>query len=172
MCRSSGFTSPWTNPWNPESSLEENETLTAPLLTWRKKKMKASRWLADLPREGVRVSPFMSLFRLWVLRWTHWSGFHSCRSLCSSINPLRDFHPHGWASVRLKIVLLTDGRRRACCEHKLSFSPGVGGKVQFTCSYSLYPAVFTHLRSCCKAWLALRLNGNPPRIHLHPTMQM
>lgn len=30
--------------------------------------------------------------------------------------------------MRLKIVLLTDGRHRACCEHKLSFSPGVGGK--------------------------------------------
>lgn len=30
--------------------------------------------------------------------------------------------------MRLKIVLLTDGRRRACCEHKLSFSPGVEGK--------------------------------------------
>lgn len=41
-----------------------------------------------------------------------------------------------------------------------------GGKVQFTCSYSLYPAVLTHLRSWCKAWLALRLNGNPPCIRI------
>lgn len=124
----------------------------------------------DLPCKVVRVSTLTSLFRLWVLRWTHWLGFCSCRSLFSSINPPRDFHPHGWAPVRLKIVLLTDGGRLGCCEHKLSCSPGEPEKVQFTCSYCLYPSAFTHLCSCCKAWLVLRLNEKPLCLHVHPTM--
>lgn len=81
----------------------------------------------------------------WVLRWNHWSGFRSCRSLCSSINLLWDFHPRGWAPVRHKIVLLTDGRRQGSSEHKLSFSPGEPKKVQFTCSYSLYPKQCSHI---------------------------
>lgn len=124
MCRSSGFTSLWTNSWICEGSLGGNETLTALLLTWRTKKIKASWWRTDLPCVMQRVLTLSRVFRFWVLWWTNWSTFHTCRSFCSSINPLRDFRPLGCAPVRLKVVLVTDGRRRDCGEYSSSYSPG------------------------------------------------